>query len=84
MIFKSSQKEHCPDPISLILITSLDFTFKLNTLYLVSVLFTREKFRCVYTHVKLTRKWKSTLRNKNILVVEKICIQNWCTFCTSC
>jgi len=39
--------------------TSLNFAFKLNTFYLASILFTRVKFTHVYTHVKITRQWKS-------------------------
>ena len=41
--------------------TSLDFTYKLNTLYPVSILLRRVKISCVHTHVKVARKWKPTL-----------------------
>ena len=36
--------------------TSLNYTFKLNTIYLASILFTWWKFTCVYMHVKITRQ----------------------------
>ena len=41
--------------------TSLDFTYKLNTLYPASILLRRVKISCVHTHVKVARKWKPTL-----------------------
>ena len=41
--------------------TSLNFTYKLNTLYPASILFTRVKISCLQTHVKVTRKRKPTL-----------------------
>ena len=36
--------------------TSLNYTFKLNTIYLASILFTWWKFTCVYMLVKITRQ----------------------------
>ena len=44
--------------------TSRNFTYKLITLYLASILFTQLKFSCVFTLVKSTRKWKPTLTLK--------------------
>ena len=44
--------------------TSRNFTYKLITLYLASILFTQVKFSCVCTQVKSTRKWKPTLTLK--------------------
>ena len=41
--------------------TSLNFTFKWNTSNLVSILFTRVKFTCMCTDIKIMRQWKSTL-----------------------
>ena len=41
--------------------TSLNFTYKLNTLYPASILFTRVKISCLQTHAKVTRKRKPTL-----------------------
>ena len=37
---------------------------KRNTSYLVSILFTRVKLTSMFTHVKTTRQWKSTLKDK--------------------
>ena len=52
--------------------TSLNFTFKSNTSYLVSILFTRVKFTSMLTHVKITRQWKSTLKDKTPLMDVKL------------
>lgn len=41
--------------------TSLNFTYKLNTLYPASILLRQVKISCVHKHVKVTRKWKPTL-----------------------
>ena len=49
--------------------------FKLNTLYLASILFTRVKFACVYTHVKSTRQWESILKETD---VGMITLNDWC------
>ena len=44
--------------------TSLNFTIKRNTSYLVFILFPRVKLTSMFTHVKITRQWKSTLKDK--------------------
>ena len=44
--------------------TSLNFTIKRNTSYLVFILFSRVKLTSMFTHVKITRQWKSTLKDK--------------------
>ena len=44
--------------------TSLNFTIKRNTSYLVSILFTRVNLTSMFTHVKITRQWKFTLKDK--------------------
>ena len=44
--------------------TSLNFTIKRNTSYLVFILFTRVKRTSMVTHVKITRQRKSTLKDK--------------------
>ena len=44
--------------------TSLNFTIKRNTSYLVFILFTRVKRTSMFTHVKITRQRKSTLKDK--------------------
>ena len=44
--------------------TSLNFTIKRNTSCLVFILFSRVKLTSMFTHVKITRQWKSTLKDK--------------------
>ena len=44
--------------------TSLNFTIKRNTSCLVFILFSRVKLTSMFTHVKNTRQWKSTLKDK--------------------
>ena len=52
--------------------TSINFAFKLNTLYLASILFTWLKFTCVYTHVKIARQWK---RDKKTPLQKHVYVQ---------
>ena len=51
---------------------------KLNTLYLASILFTRLKFTCLYTHLKIRRQWKSTLIGIKTRNTEPKCSQQKC------
>ena len=44
--------------------TSLSFMIKRNISYLVFISFTRVKLTSMFTHVKITRQWKSTLKDK--------------------